>query len=258
MTIYLDVLFLINFIMDYIIITLASILSAVRITRAKKCLSALLAAGLGILHFIFHQKAAASLLFGLFIPPAAVASALGRCKGQVYLRCLICYSAATFLLSGAAAFALSLLGVGSVTSPVIYLIAVLVLVITKSTIAMLRSGALKGTHQLTVRYGKRIATRTAALDTGNSLTEPLTNRPVIVADEALISELFGCGSAGLAEWLEPTDMRIIPYKTIDKTGVMTGFVPTSVTVDGRLLPDCVIAISPKEISGGVLLNNAII
>lgn len=95
-----------------------------------------------------------------------------------------------------------------------------------------------------VRGGRRL-TVAALVDSGNSLTEPISGKPVCVVDEKLYSGLWGD---------EITGYRAIPYHSIGKKrGIMRGYLlPTLLLeVDGMKLKlhDVYVAVSREPISG---------
>ncbi len=98
---------------------------------------------------------------------------------------------------------------------------------------------------LTVRLGERKVSLRALLDTGNSLSDPLTGHPVIIAEYAAIKEILPeqvCtlieshgledGTAVLAalgENIRPGNFRIIPYRSVGReNGWLLGFRPDEV------------------------------
>lgn len=70
-------------------------------------------------------------------------------------------------------------------------------------------------YSLTVKKGDNTYRLYAFSDTGNKLTEPFSNLPVIVADRSKINE--------------PAE-RLIPCETVSGSGVMEAFRPDSITV----------------------------
>lgn len=262
MTVYADALFLMNFIMDYIIISVAGILAALHIPRPKKLLGAAVGAVFAILRIIFFQQRLAALIITLAVPPLVMLTVLCPCGKPVYFRGLFCFFAAAFVCSGAVSASFTLFGVRDFSaSPVlVYFVGTLVMIIIKNTHTMLKISRGKSCYRLTVKYRGRAVTANAVLDTGNSLTDPIGKKPVIVAGEDILSRLFSseCNLYNITEWLEAEDLRLIPYSTIDKDGVMIGFSPDCVLINGRKIPDVIIAISEKPPKGGILLGSAVI
>lgn len=85
-------------------------------------------------------------------------------------------------------------------------------------------------------------------DSGNHLTEPFTNRPVLVAERVVISELLPVPAS--AEELETADAawRLIPYDTLGGTGLLPAFLPERVTVKAggtERQVDCYVAVCDR-------------
>lgn len=96
-----------------------------------------------------------------------------------------------------------------------------------------------------VRGGRRMAA-TALIDSGNSLREPVSGKPVCVVDKRLYDGLWGDGEALY---------RVIPYHSVGKKhGIMKGYLLPGLTVDvgGMRLKfkDVYISVAEERISAG--------
>lgn len=95
------------------------------------------------------------------------------------------------------------------------------------------------------RNGKRLEVR-ALVDSGNSLVEPISGKPVCVVDKEVFEAL----------WEEDDSaFRAIPYRSIGKRrGIMPGYLLSGMELeaDGISLhfKDVYVAVSREEISGG--------
>ncbi|AGL02961.1 sigma-E processing peptidase SpoIIGA [Desulfoscipio gibsoniae] len=100
---------------------------------------------------------------------------------------------------------------------------------------------------LTVSLGERKVSFSALLDTGNSLSDPLTGFPVIIAEYAAIKEILPeqvCAVieshrqddsasilAALGENIRSANFRIIPYRSVgQENGWLLGFRPDEVEI----------------------------
>lgn len=100
---------------------------------------------------------------------------------------------------------------------------------------------------LTIRLGERQVSLKAMLDTGNSLSDPLTGHPVIIAEYAAIKEILSeqvCAViesherddgatilTKLGENIRPGNFRLIPYRSVGRdSGWLLGFRPDEVTL----------------------------
>ena len=83
-------------------------------------------------------------------------------------------------------------------------------------------------YELTVTYNRKEATGKALYDTGNSLRDSFSGRPVIIAERSFAEQLFEEGSDVTLE----RNFRLIPYSTIKNGGVLPAFMADGVTLKG--------------------------
>lgn len=116
-----------------------------------------------------------------------------------------------------------------------------------------------------VRLGERQVSLTALVDTGHTLTDPVTGRAVLVAEGEKLSGLFPAGVEPEEEDLRDparglerlnrgalgVRFRLLPYRAV---GVECGFLlavrADSVRVGGEELGDILVALSPTPVSDG--------
>ena len=107
-------------------------------------------------------------------------------------------------------------------------------------------------------FGKEIHL-TALRDTGNTLTDPATNRPVVVADYSAVKpclpqqadpnrpvesirQLHTAGVKGC---------RLLPFRAVGtEMGLLLAVRADSVSADGRSLGPLLVALSPGPVSDG--------
>lgn len=271
MVVYLDVLFAVNALMDGVTLLAAAALGGVRAGRLRwlaasalgggyavlvavlPALSALpvrLLAGVGLCAAAFGGKPAFGRVCALYFVVAAsfagLAAALGAATGRKLLFGAGYYVSVPFrvlLLAAAAGYALS--GV------------------------LLRGDALHGplrreVERLTIRFDGCEREVRLLHDTGNSLTEPASGRPVLVLGRTAADGLLGAqirqawagtkdAAACFAALPPETANRfgLLPYRAVGvESGLLLYFRPDSVRrADGTVL-DCVCAIGPDGIGQG--------
>lgn len=94
-----------------------------------------------------------------------------------------------------------------------------------------------------LRGGKQV-TVTAIMDTGNSLREPVSGKPVSVVDERIFSTLWGKD--------EPEYYRAVPFRSIGKQkGILRGYLLPELWVEHngmrKVFRDIYIAVSPEPL-----------
>ncbi|MCL1935804.1 MAG: sigma-E processing peptidase SpoIIGA [Defluviitaleaceae bacterium] len=75
---------------------------------------------------------------------------------------------------------------------------------------------------------------TALIDTGNSLVDPLNQCPVIIAEQKIVNKIFNINNIDENKGFEK--IRLIPYKTIGNEGILTGFSPDKVIIINNKQP----------------------
>ena len=96
----------------------------------------------------------------------------------------------------------------------------------------------------------------ALVDTGNTLRDPISGRSVLVVDASAAVQLLGLDAHALAHPLETMasaqihGLRLIPYTAVGQPGgILLGVLADCVKVDGKCV-DCVVAFAPNRIGQG--------
>ncbi len=129
-----------------------------------------------------------------------------------------------------------------------------------------------GKCQLEITYNGICVSMTAFVDTGNSLSDGMSGRPVIVAELSAVAPLFtreeilffkNDDYENVPQSLKKS-FRLIPCKTVTGDSLLKGFLPTFVKVKNEkgvyVNNFCTVALTEKELSQGdynALLNNNI-
>lgn len=106
-------------------------------------------------------------------------------------------------------------------------------------------------YTVLMRYGEKEILVDALFDTGNLLKDPVTGKYVHIIDREISESLLGKGEqVSLAEY----GIRLIPYKTIAKSGLIPAFTITEMLVSNgieeKLIKSPMIGISSETISSG--------
>lgn len=273
--IYIDSLFLLNFVVDYLLLLCAGRLAGEALHRGRLALGAALGAvyaaavffpGMG---FLLHPlcKLGAAVLTLL----------LGYGGSRRLLRVALTFFAVAAAFGGGI-FALELLGGRGLTlkNGIFYSAMDLRLILLSAagcylliTLLFQRSArhsalARELVPALLTLEGRRVAL-TALVDTGNTLTDPATGRPVMVAEGEKLSALFPPGQApdagalrdpvGTMERLSRQGWqgrcRLLPYQAV---GVECGML-LSLRLDGAKVGTqdygkLLVALSPNRLSDG--------
>lgn len=106
-------------------------------------------------------------------------------------------------------------------------------------------------YTVLMRYGEKEILVDALFDTGNLLRDPITGKYVHIIDKEISKSLLGKGEqVSLAEY----GIRLIPYKTIAKSGLIPAFTITEMLVSNGIeekrIKSPMIGISSEKISSG--------
>lgn len=266
-TVYIDVLFFVNFIINILILEGTGAIMREEAKPWRVLLGA--AVGAGYAAVIFFVNIGSLLGFVIKIAASAliVLCTFGYKGGGRFMKMIAGFYLVSFMFGGALIALLSLTDLGRnmgavysngalyvtlpwkilfLSSAVTYFLIVLFARIRKKR---LEKAAIK--RDLTIYIqGKRIDIK-AIIDTGNSLCDPITGTPVIICEYSLIENLLPKEGGTLLEKMMKAKLkvRVIPFSSIGKeNGVMMGFLPDKTEVDGCETEKCIVGISENKLS----------
>lgn len=262
--VYADVLFTVNFIINIIILKITSLLMKTSSSVTRHIAAASLGSVYAVCMFfpdisflyIFPFKLAVSIIMLKIICPHGKLFKMLKFTAVFYM---VSFTFAGILLSliyfghfssglspkmhnGIFYFDISL-------SKLLTASAVCYVIIAFST-AVFKRNKMMGIKKLRIVLKNRICEMAALSDTGNLLTDPLTQNPVVIAEKNHLDTLFPDGIPDM----ENSDfgdikLRLIPFSSLgNEGGMLTGFVPDEVCIDGKKTENVIIAISPDALS----------
>lgn len=111
-----------------------------------------------------------------------------------------------------------------------------------------------------IQSDRKTVELTALRDTGNGLRDPVTGEPVIVVGANIARKLLGLEPAQLrdpvAQMASLPGFRLIPYRAVGQPGGMLLGIKTDVTVEGKRTRR-VVAFAPEEIGRGEVYDGLI-
>lgn len=271
--VYVDTLFLLNALVDYLLLLCSARLAGEPLERLRFALGAVLGGGYAVAIFLpglgFLERPLCRLAAAVLMAVAAFGG--GRRLGR--------QTAIFFALSCAFAggvLAISLVGgTGlSLNRGVIYSGMDLKMVLLSAAgcyaaLSLLLQKAGKHVHftgelkEVRLELGERAVELTALTDTGNTLTDPVTGRGVMVAEGARLEPLFppeqrpdGAAlrdPAGALEGLTAAGgrFRLLPYRSVGvDRGLLLAVRVDRAVVDGEDRGAMVVALSPNPVSDG--------
>lgn len=269
--IYADILVAVNFIVNYLLLRAVSAFFSVKHSTARFLISSLSGGLFSMVIFIENIPMILNLLFKLVFLSLMVFVAFNTRKLKDFIR----YSAAFFICNFSFAgimLAFKLLFSSEnilIKNGVIYfdlnfitlVISAVICYIIISLISRLVSNRAvnKLIYEVELFYENKSVNAKALLDTGNTLRELFSGKPVIVAEKNTAAKIF----PDKCDISELKNFRLIPFSTISSSGALPAFLLEKVIVIscGKTVEinDVYLAVSDKKIVSSdysVLLGTA--
>ncbi len=259
MTVYIDEAFALNALVDYLLLLGAAKLAGEPLYRLRMALAALLGGLYAALAFLPECAFLRHPACQLSSAAAMALLAFGSSKRLLRVSLAFLALAAAF---GGGVLALQLLSGGG---PVLDLKTVLLsAAVCYALVPLAFPRAVRhGGRDLSlaqVSLGGRQCRITALVDTGNTLTDPATGRPVMVCEGTKVVGLFPAGEApSQAELLDPVTAlegrgpgwRLLPYRAVGVScGLLLAVKADRVTVGKEDYGAILVALSPTPVSDG--------
>lgn len=275
--IYIDTLFFLNLVINYLLLLSTAKLAGAEISRGRIFLGGMFGALYAVAAFLpgagFLTTITGKILSSLIM------ALIAFCGKNKLLRLTLLFWAVSFAFGGCV-FAVNLLSGGPagfesgiVYAPVSSRTLLLSVGISYVLIALVfkgsaRHGGIKKEITKTIAFleGRKIEMQTL-LDSGNTLTDPLTSRPVIIAEHSTVNPLLpfrlrhivdGRAASRPVETMENLALlgearlfRLIPYKAVGiDSGMLLALKPDNIIVGGESRKGALLAISPNRLSDG--------
>lgn len=234
--IYLDVYFIYNFLLDFIVLIITKKVLAVETKVHKIIAGAMLGATYAVINLVvnfnFFIK---TIMTYLIVVTIMVVIAFGKATVNVCLRRVTATYVITFLLNGI----INVIPVKYTAKNTILMAVVLAI-----SVGMMFNFTLKSIKQeqlifdVEIYNGEKEIKIRALKDTGNNLFEPVTNKPVSVVEEKVVKDFITNNQKVL----------YIPFKSVGKTGLMNAYVFEKMTVNHQIYTNVIIGIYKGKIS----------
>ena len=270
--IYIDTLFFTNLIINYFLLLGAAKICGIAALRRRLWLGAALGGAYAVLCALPRLAVLSHVLINVPIAGVMLLLAFGWRRlagGRRLMRVALVFFALAMCAAGAVT-AIGLLA-GGQPDPV----SLRVLVITfgvcyaATTLVFRRAGREPGQmREVKIEALGRSVTLRALVDTGNSLTDPLSGAKVcVVCAHDLLQIIPGhqrlrfedavkSGNPGALITLNALpcgiSFRLVPYSAVGTaSGLLLAFRPERITVDGKESRDLIVAVSPNEVADNV-------
>lgn len=266
MTVYWDIMFLINFTIDYIMLYSTAKVTFFKSDFFKMTLGALIGGIYGI--FIFEE----SLLFNFLTYVLVTLLILYVAFSTLNFKIVSTFYIISFLFGGISNYLNNMYGVVKMSNGFLYvennLFAILSGVLISSFIIvillkLIKRNIIKHKQIKTVDifFEGKCVTVSGMLDTGNLLLDPITKYPVILVSFDDIEKII---SSDLKKFLEEKEnlcvninrkiinkIRLIPYKNSNSNDILKGFKPDYIVIKDkkeRKITDVIIAVTYNKLS----------
>lgn len=266
-TIYVDILFVINLIINYLLLFVTAHIATLAISRFRLSLSA----AFGALYAVFSFLPSLSfLLFSpikLFIAVIMVFIAFGK---KLFLRAYLTFLVSSLVFAGLCLLAPS--AISSISGGVYYIKLSFPVLILTTLIAYIllrivfsrRCGGEKKICNVRVKSNGSEISLHALVDTGNSLRAPQTNARVVIcsydtircilppaAREILDEHRNRSFSLAFDKLSDISHFSLIPYKTVGVSfSLLLAFAPDEVYIEKKISKGAICVISEAPVSDG--------
>jgi len=275
-TVYIDVLFLINFIINILLIEAGGVINNAQLLKRRTLFASALGALYAVCVFFPQLKLFYSVIMKLFFSAVMVFFAYRPKSVRMFLRLFAAFYAVSFIFGGFVIALTSLTSLGYRTGAIysngvlymnlpwqallLFAAAAYAFVVTVGAVRRKKLAEEAIKRNVTVFLNGRSADFEAIIDTGNSLFDPISGDPVIVCERNALEEIFP-EEKPLIELLETggARVRMVPFSSVGKeSGILPGFLPDMVKIDGMAASKCVVCICEARLSPkrdyGALIN----
>lgn len=259
MTIYIDVVFIENLIMNYIILFATSIIIKIKVKHIRLILASSLGAIYSIIAYMSILEMYSSVILKIILSVIIVYIAYNPQNVKNMWKYLVIFYMTSFVFGGAA-FALIYivkpqdilmkngLFLGTYPLKTIILGTIVAFVVIVTSFKLVKSKISKKDMFCTIKINiNKVEIETKAMiDTGNLLKEPISNTPVIVVEHTLLYDcmpkeilnnlenILGGDFENISEEVKNkyiSKLKVIPFSSLGKqNGMLIGIKPEEVTV----------------------------
>lgn len=270
MTVYADVLVVVNLFVNYALLLCSSLILKNRISNLRLLAGAAIGSIYGLVIFLPEIPIYIELPMRIAVSAAIVLASFGYRNIRRFLRCFFTFFAVTFAFGGIMLVIwVTVAPVGMIYNNGTVYFDISLSVLAISTVAcfaivslisrlIARKAPINSVYTLNVTNGERMISGVALCDTGNSLVESFSGYPVVVGE---YDTLLGVMPQSVIDYYEnpsgcsdASNLRLIVCRTVSDIGVLPSFRPKSaevVSINGRIKTDEVyIAVTKNRLGGG--------
>lgn len=259
MTIYIDVVFIENLIMNYIILFATSIIIKIKVKHIRLILASILGAIYSIIAYMSILEMYSSVILKIILSVIIVYISYNPQNVKNMWKYLVIFYMTSFVFGGAA-FALIyivkpqdilmknglFLGTYPLKTIILGTIVAFVVIVTSFKLVKFKISKKDMFCTIKININKVEIETKAMIDTGNLLKEPISNTPVIVVEHTLLYDcmpkeilnnlenILGGDFENISEEVKNkyiSKLKVIPFSSLGKqNGMLIGIKPEEVTV----------------------------
>lgn len=251
--VYVDVLITVNVFIDFFLILCTKKSLHLNATYKRMILGAVLGGGLSLVALVPKLSFVINIIIDIAGACIIVFTAFGKCSGLLYVKRVVVYFSFSFLFCGIMMFICSTFkptGMAIINdvvyfniSPVVLIMLTLICYYILRLIKKFAGTDLGGdVRNIEIVADDKKICFAAKVDTGCNLREPFSGNLVIVVEKKLL------------DGFSPSDSkkRIIPFSSLGGSGIIEGFLPKEIKIDGIKYTDNVyVGICENVIKGEV-------
>ena len=254
MIVYADILFAINFSMDFLALFICSLILHTKTGRIRIVLSSAFGGFFGVLEVVLPFNQMLSLILSVIVSFTMCKIAYKQCKGKRFLTTYLMFWGISAGLGGVMSLTYSFLNnifqdiivkyspSGVYNGARFLLIASITAIVSIVFSRIFASRKDISSAKLSITLDNVKYDMEALCDTGNMLSDPILAKPVI-----LVSKRSKIGKKiGLKDDIKK---RIIPYSDVSGRGILRGVVPEAVMVGENLVDAIVAPIDTNDFAG---------
>lgn len=281
MTVYIDVVFLENLILNVIILYATSLIAKMNLKIIRTLISASIGSIYAIMYYIFQIGLYSNIIFKFVLSVIMIYVAFNPKEFKTLLKVLILFYLTSFVFGGASLSVIYLVNaqriniqngmiIGKYTMNTILTGIIIAFIVIVIAFKIIKSKISKNDLFCDIRFkinNKEIKTK-AMLDTGNLLKEPITNIPVVVTEHKLlydvipneildnIENILGGDLENISDEVKNdyiSKLKVIPFTSLGKqNGILLGIKADELIVEEmnseKKIDKVIIGIYNKELS----------
>lgn len=270
MTLYIDIIFLSNIIMNYIILFATGLIVVKKVKHTRIILSSIIGAIYSIMLYITNLKIYENQIIKFILSIVMVYIAFIPKDTRKMIKDIIIFYLTSFCFGGAAYYLLynvspgqikTINGIllGSYPLKIAILGGILGFFIINIAFKVVKNKIDKTSiiYDIEIVYQEKQVELKVLLDTGNLLVEPITKLPVVIVDSEKLKQILDLSSLEIMANanIEKIDLleenlklrcRVLPFSSVGKNnGIMIGFKPDYVKIyddEGKIIKDVIIGV----------------